>query len=173
MDNLFEEMSFGIADPDYYFPLTEAGGNAKQYIPSVEMPSWKSTVDGIWRGWSPPRTEPLPPAGWKIHISSTIVDADVTLDRVAHSCASFQISFKHLVNEFYFAWLHQKYASRSQSGKFITIYPSDTKKANSLLEHLSSEFTDKSGPFILSDRRYKNSRVVQLPIRSIPKNSQI
>jgi tRNA A-37 threonylcarbamoyl transferase component Bud32 len=160
VDNLFEELSFGMAHPDYYFPLTEAGSDAKQYIPNVELPSWKSVVDGIWRGWSPPRTEPLPLAGWKIHISSTIVDADITLDRVAHACASFQIAFKHLVNEFYFAWLHQKYASRSQSGKFITIYPPDIKKAHELLEYLSLKFKDKSGPSILSDRRYKNSRVV-------------
>lgn len=160
MDNLFEELSFGMADPDYYFPLTEAGGDAKQYIPNVEMPFWKSAVDGIWRGWSPPRIEPLPLVGWKIHISSTVADAGMTLDRVAHSCVSFQTAFKHLVNEFYFVWLHQKYASRSQSGKFITIYPSDTKTAHGLLEYLSSEFEGKSGPFILSDRRYKNSRVV-------------
>jgi class III lanthionine synthetase len=160
VDNLFEELSFGVADPDYYFPLIEAGGDTKQYAPNIEMPSWKSTVDGIWRTWSPPRAKLLPSAGWKIHISSSAVDADTTLDLVARACTSFRIPFKHLVNEFHFVWLHQKYASRSQSGKFITLYPYEVPEAQSLLEYLTSEFEDRSGPFILSDRRYKNSRVV-------------
>lgn len=160
MDNLFEEMSFRVADPDYYFPLIEAGGDAKRYNPHVQMPFWKSVVDGVWRIWSPPRTELFPSAGWKIHISSTIVDADTTLDSVARTCISFQTAFKHLVNEFYFAWLHQKHANRAQSGKFITVYPCGTREAHRLLECLSLEFEGRSGPFILSDRRYKHSRVV-------------
>jgi serine/threonine protein kinase len=160
MDNIFEEMSFGMANPDYYFPLVEAGSGSKPYNPSVDMSSWECTTDGVWQVWSPPQMNLIPSAGWKIHVSSSVGDADVILDRVARSCKNFRTSFKHLANEFYFLWLHQKYASRSQSGKFITIYPCDAQEARSLMEHLSLELKGRSGPFILSDRRYRDSSVV-------------
>jgi hypothetical protein len=102
MDNIFEEMSFSMANPDYYFPLVEAGSNSKPYNPSIDMSSWESATDGVWQVWSPPQMNFIPSAGWKIHVSSSVGDADAILDRVARSCMNFRTSFKHLGNEFYF-----------------------------------------------------------------------
>ncbi len=47
-----------------------------------------------------------------------------------------------------------KYASRSASGKAVTIYPADEAACERILRELDAELAGEPGPYILSDLRY-------------------
>ncbi|HUK90060.1 MAG TPA: class III lanthionine synthetase LanKC, partial [Blastocatellia bacterium] len=49
---------------------------------------------------------------------------------------------------------------RGGSGKFITLYPANLEKFKCLLEELYDRVRDESGPYILSDKRYKDCRAL-------------
>jgi serine/threonine protein kinase len=51
-------------------------------------------------------------------------------------------------------------ASSSLAGKFITIYPQGEDQFKQLLEDLYGELKQFEGPYILSDRRYKDCKVL-------------
>ncbi|BFH68390.1 hypothetical protein J27TS7_48810 [Paenibacillus dendritiformis] len=56
--------------------------------------------------------------------------------------------------------MNSKNANRASSGKFITIYPINNESFVDLLELISSTIRDfQKGPYILNDKRWKNSNV--------------
>ncbi|MEV0357979.1 class III lanthionine synthetase LanKC [Nocardia sp. NPDC050697] len=160
MDFLFEQMTFGIAHSDYYLPITASPKAADPIAPTARMPHWCTTVEDVWRGWHIPTDPPVPGPGWKLHISSTYDDIQETLDITAAACSELRVPFKHLADRFFFLWLHHKYASRAQSGKFITLYPADVGTADTLMRELDTALGERPGPFVLTDRRYGRSKVV-------------
>lgn len=160
MEHLFDEMSNSLADQDYFLPPSSAGVDSRRYRPSRSLSGWTSATHGVWLGWTPFQAATLPLSGWKVHISSTYEHADETLDLVAEICEGLSVPFKHLASEFHFVWLHHKYAHRAQSGKFITAYPSDIDSSHEFMELASAALEGKEGPFILTDRRFKDSNVV-------------
>ena len=97
--------------------------------------------------------------GWKIHISATYQNHLTILDKVAAYAAKKKISFKFATNLRQFIALNSKDINRVSSGKFIVLYPkqSDFKV---VIEDLSNMLKGYKGPHILSDRPYKNSKVV-------------
>jgi tRNA A-37 threonylcarbamoyl transferase component Bud32 len=86
--------------------------------------------------------------------------ADAVLDTVAAVCFTTDVPFKHLTSEMTFIFSHHKHGTRSQAGKFCAIYPPDEATARHLLEELSERLRDEEGPYVLSDRRYRDSRTV-------------
>ena len=52
-----------------------------------------------------------------------------------------------------------KYADRSGSGKFITVYPRDDEQFCYLLDSLNELTENVEGPYILSDTKYGNGSV--------------
>ncbi|MGM0886940.1 MAG: class III lanthionine synthetase LanKC [Bacillota bacterium] len=102
----------------------------------------------------------LPEQGWKIHISSVINEAQSTLDRVAPFLIKNDILFKYVPDTWELTRKNSKYGDRSGSGKFITIYPCDTQQFLRLLPQLESILAlMEKGPYILSDKRWKDSNV--------------
>ena len=102
----------------------------------------------------------LPDQGWKIHVTSTLEDSPEVLDKVAQLCIDKMIEFKHLKDRQSFIQVNSKTANRSSSGKFMTIYPTNTEMFVELLEAIDTITQDfKKGPYILSDKRWKNSNV--------------
>lgn len=102
----------------------------------------------------------FPPQGWKIHITSTIYDAQNVLYDVAEYLFVKSISFKYLSNRTCFIQANGKYADRLESGKFITIYPSSEHIFIQLLKDLKTivcKYDD--GPYILTDKQWQNSNV--------------
>ncbi|CAM3619823.1 class III lanthionine synthetase LanKC [Nocardiopsis gilva] len=98
-----------------------------------------------------------PPQGWKVHVSANLKSAQKVLDITSEYCLSAGISFKFLSHEGVFLARNAKYADRSASGKFITIYPASDDELHAILNELSERLDGLGGPYILSDLRWKDS----------------
>ncbi|WP_416563879.1 class III lanthionine synthetase LanKC [Nocardia testacea] len=160
MDQILDDVAFGLASPDFYLPLVEAGRDSKKYLPNVTMSGWVDSRHDIWLGWRPPLPVESVDSGWKVHVSSTLHNSHNTLDIVAAICVELEVPFKHAFDEFCFMWLHHKYAPRSQSGKFVTVYPADPEVARDLMDRFDAQLGEVEAPHILTDRRYRSSRAV-------------
>uniref|UniRef100_UPI000A3AEA75 class III lanthionine synthetase LanKC n=1 Tax=Streptomyces sp. NRRL B-24572 TaxID=1962156 RepID=UPI000A3AEA75 len=109
--------------------------------------------------WGSPRAG-LAEQGWKIHVSARLDRAQHVLDTVAGICFSEGVPFKHLSARLFFLFLHHKHAVRAQAGKFCAVYPPDTATARRLLERLRDALDGEEGPYVLTDRRFRDSRTV-------------
>ncbi|HEX2061517.1 MAG TPA: hypothetical protein VHK90_12320, partial [Thermoanaerobaculia bacterium] len=103
---------------------------------------------------------PVPPQGWKIHISATPANATPILATVARILIPRRVPFKFVGNTEMLIMQNGKRWSRGGAGKFITVYPRDQEQCGELLETLYTALIGYRGPYILSDRRYKDSGVV-------------
>lgn len=160
--NILEAM----ADPefyetiDYYQPQEGEFLNlVKQLVPS----DWQfGRSNGIWFGCMAAegiRTQ-LPLQGWKIHVSSSIAQGKDVLKAVVPILASHNTDFKFALDETVLSLMNSKRWVRQGAGKFITIYPLDDDQFKYLLEELHQATRQFEGPYILSDKRYKDSKVV-------------
>ncbi|GGR20162.1 class III lanthionine synthetase LanKC [Deinococcus ruber] len=104
------------------------------------------------------RHHDLPDQGWKIHVSSTLADAPEVLRRTVQVCTARDVSFKFALDPTALMVLNSKGWSRAQCGKFITIYPTTTEAFTALLDELYGVLKEFEGPFVLSDRRFRDAR---------------
>jgi tRNA A-37 threonylcarbamoyl transferase component Bud32 len=114
---------------------------------------------GLWTHVRPiPRQ--LPAQGWKIHVSATTDSAPSILERVAASALQDAVHFKFALDANVLRTFNSKRCPRGQSGKFITLYPTSEEMFRELIEKLYGVLRDDVGPYILSDRRYKDCRAL-------------
>lgn len=98
--------------------------------------------------------------GWKIHVSSTLYNAQEILNGISEVLLAKQIPFKHINDEFSLLNINSKNGNRISSGKFITIYPPTDDTFLNLLDTLYEIVKDKeNGPYILSDKCWRDSNV--------------
>jgi len=117
-----------------------------------------STEDSFWTMVYVPN-QAMIVQGFKIHISTTFEKADETLDIVASILFEAKISFKHVKDQESLYNMYSKHGSRISAGKFITIYPNEDEFIPTL-NHLSDALANMpKGPYILTDKRYKDSNV--------------
>lgn len=121
---------------------------------------WVYTVDTDWIYMMCKNEKDLPDQGWKIHITATPQEAQEELYIVSQYLIYNDISFKYVPTIEKLIEKNSKNANRASSGKFITIYPHDTKTFIKLLNKLHSltKFY-KNGPYILNDKQWKNGNV--------------
>jgi hypothetical protein len=145
----FENISRYEITPEYVDAL-------KALVPE----GWIVARSGVWMGARREEAE-LPVQGFKIHVSSTPRHALETLERVVPECVRRGVQFKIAADPTLLSLLLSKRYGRGGSGKFMTIYPPQAL-FHELIEaiHQATRDTELSGPYILSDRRYKDSRVV-------------
>ncbi|HXT91343.1 MAG TPA: class III lanthionine synthetase LanKC, partial [Trebonia sp.] len=122
---------------------------AEQPLPE----GWRRASHGEWLINVPPGP-PLPAQGWKIHVSACLDNSEEVITRVWEYCVPRGISFKFLGSRLAVLMRNQKYASRSASGKAVTIYPADEAACERILRELGTALADTPGPYILSDLRY-------------------
>ncbi|MEV7570339.1 class III lanthionine synthetase LanKC [Streptomyces tanashiensis] len=156
---MLEGFGEALADREYYLPLPSVADPGPRFAPSEVPPGLRGSAQGIWTVWGGPRTG-LAEQGWKIHVSARLDRAQHVLDTVAGICFSEGVPFKHLSARLFFLFLHHKHAARAQAGKFCAVYPPDTATARRLLEHLRDALDGEEGPYVLTDRRYRDSRTV-------------
>ena len=125
---------------------------------------WVMTRDGVWLHVHPDMLSDsqftLPVQGWKVHVSATAWNGASILKRADRIALLNQVPFKFALDRNILSLLSSKRWNRGGSGKFITIYPSDLSCFSNLLEQLHAELRDDEGPYILSDKRYKDCRVL-------------
>jgi len=154
---------YGLLDRNYHENFSRyAPRQAELYdvVASKLPPGWEISRQGIWFYCSS-GANTMPSQGWKIHVSATPANAREVLDRViAVLFRRGQASFKFALDLGTLFLLNSKNWSRGASGKFITIYPPDNSYFLDLIEELHIATDGLRGPYILSDRRYKESGVV-------------
>ncbi|MFE8938033.1 class III lanthionine synthetase LanKC [Streptomyces sp. NPDC007872] len=156
---MLEGFGEALADGEYYLPLTRVADPGPRFTPGEVPPGLRGSAQGIWTVWGGQRTGPAG-QGWKIHVSARLERAQHVLDTVAGICFSEGVPFKHLSARLFFLFLHHKHAARAQSGKFCAVYPPDTATARRLLERLRDALDGEEGPYVLTDRRFRDSRTV-------------
>jgi serine/threonine protein kinase len=102
----------------------------------------------------------LPRQGWKIHVSCFYHNYQNILDIVSEYCFHKKITFKYVHNKSVLISLLEKSSNRNSAGKFITIYPNNTEEFKKIISDLYQALMTFEGPYILTDKRYSNCKVL-------------
>jgi hypothetical protein len=152
VDKQYEQ--YCLADPFFYDSPQERDQQALFPISRRPLPhGWDRAYQGDWLINIPPG-RPVPAQGWKIHVSACLDNSDEVITRVWEYCVPRGVSFKFLGSRLAVLMRNAKYASRSASGKAVTIYPADESDCERILLDLDTELAGAPGPYILSDLRY-------------------
>jgi len=152
------DMSFLVADEDYYAPWDTVDPGTRYH--AGPMPAgWRQRTSGVWTHWVPDHSV-LADTGWKVHVSSSLDNAQLVLAVVSAACLELDIPFKHLAGRRTFLLLHGKHGTRVQAGKFCALYPPTERRARAILHRLEAELAGISGPYVLTDRRFGASECV-------------
>lgn len=116
-------------------------------------PGWERSVLEDWLVHRPVGV-PVPPQGWKVHVSACLDNADKVLTTVWDYCVRHRLPFKFLRDREALLLANAKYAHRGSSGKFVTIYPADEVQLEVVLNELGEALAGSQGPYILSDLRW-------------------
>ncbi|MEO3793035.1 class III lanthionine synthetase LanKC [Nonomuraea sp. B10E15] len=119
--------------------------------------SWTIFRENSWYSCYGPRTRTVE-QGWKIHVSSIPPHAEDVLRRVSRYCGDHDVAFKFALDPTILGLMNGKMWPRGGAGKFITIYPVDEAHFKQVLKDLHPELQEFRGPYVLSDRRYRDSR---------------
>lgn len=131
--------------------------HAREY--EVALPdTWRCASDREWmtalpHGWEGPVQ------GWKIHVSAVPRTARAILRAVVDYCVAEDLAFKYLRSELVLLVRGGKYASRSSSGKFLTLYPRDDAQLFAAVDALQERIGGAEGPTILSDLRWRDGPI--------------
>ena len=124
------------------------------------LPSgWEARREGVWFQCMPPGAA-IPAQGWKIHLSGTTHTARELIAAVVPLLVNEAVPFKCAADRILLSLINGKRWSRGGSGKFITIYPRDAAQFAALLPQVDEVTRSFAGPYVLSDRRYRESNVV-------------
>jgi tRNA A-37 threonylcarbamoyl transferase component Bud32 len=142
-----------LADPTFYdTPDRGLAAGADFDIASRELPEgWQRATRGEWTVLQPAR--PIPPQGWKVHVSGCLDNAEHVLSVVWDYCVPRDVSFKFLRGRLLVHMRNAKYAPRGASGKLVTIYPVDDAHCELICDELGALLAGQPGPYILTDLR--------------------
>lgn len=111
--------------------------------------------------------------GWKIHISASF-DNYIKIFNISYNyLMENKINFKWVYDEKVYFNMISKHASRISSGKFITIYPINDKEFYKILEDLYKLLKNEKGPFIYTDRQYKDCKVLHYRYGALTEKSNL
>lgn len=128
----------------------------------VEPAGWAVTAapDGMWARTAPPAPVPLPPQGWKLHVTATDATALATLDAAVPVLLDAAATFKIAASRRALAVLNEGRGGPSQVGKFMTVYPATDAHAVHLAARLDAALGDLGGPRVPSDRALRDGGAV-------------
>jgi serine/threonine protein kinase len=173
-----DKFLYTLRDETFYEPYEARYEPSPEYMAVVtellpDLPGdWMMNRDGFWVHVHP-KEFPLPVQGWKIHVSATLENGKSILERVARIVLAHNVPFKFALDRNILSLFSSKKWNRGGSGKFITIYPTDLPSFQRLLEDLYTELRAEEGPYILSDKRYKDCRVLYYRYGGIKRTTQI
>lgn len=162
---------FGLVHKEYYEPLSRYKANdiftskLRELIPGdshefIRSDVWLHVLDKTVQ--SKASTDSYITQGFKIHVSCTPKCALSILETFVPILLKEKINFKLACDGSILNQLNSKTQPRGYAGKFMTIYPLNREGFKDLIEKLYQASADKDfmGPYILSDKRYKDSRVL-------------
>ncbi|MFB4424069.1 class III lanthionine synthetase LanKC [Streptomyces sp. QL37] len=144
--------------PGEVFYDVQALGGAEDDFPAARVPlpeGWTRGANEDWVIFRPPGAE-LPEQGWKIHVTATPENAERISRLVRDYCLEHGVYFKFLRSAAVLVRRSGKYGDRGSSGKFVTLYSLDEEMLTRLLDDLDDLLTGETGPYILSDLRWRS-----------------
>lgn len=136
------------ADPLFYDVLWAAGthDDTDRVAPSAaDAPAgWVVAEHGPWTAFQGPGA--LPPAGWKVHVSTLPHRAREVVGRAVRIAWQQGVSVKALRTRALVQASQQKYAPRTASGKVVTAYPTDEAALAALVAALAEALAGEPGP---------------------------
>lgn len=149
--------AYTFADPVFYdSPARLADGEDQFAAARGPAPAgWRRNTRDVWATMDPDGV-PLPDQGWKVHVSSTVDDAERALDTVWDFCVEHKVAFKFLPTVRLLRIFNGKYMPRESSGKFVAIYPADTTELRAVLDGLGPLLDGVQGARVLSDLRWND-----------------
>lgn len=151
-----------MCDKEFFENISNYQSSLDDYVIEVRtmLPQkWKIEKIGMWYYVSPEELD-LPEQGFKIHISAHLLNAKKILRLVALECIKEKTSFKFAIDKNILSFLNSKNCYRGSAGKFITIYPPNLDVFMRIIENIYLNTKNMKGPYILSDRAYKDSEIV-------------
>jgi len=158
---MYEFSYYTFCHPEYFETLSRYRATPvyRDILLTLLPESWTLTRSDIWIH-ARSRSTRIESQGFKIHISASISQAESVLQRIVPVCVNAGASFKIVVDPTVHRFLNSKRFHRSGSGKFATIYSPSETSFRHMVEELRHATADLEGPYILSDRRYKDSKIV-------------
>lgn len=158
MDSIF---LYTFAHPEFYETVgrCDIAPRYGEIVRSILPIEWSVARSDMWL-MAQCATSAIPRQGFKIHLSATVVNAEEMLRRVVPACEREHASFKIIADVRLLYIAGSKSFGRGASSKFVTIYPPCSATFERLIEELHQRTRDLDGPYILSDMRYRDSRVV-------------
>jgi serine/threonine protein kinase len=144
---------FFVVNPD-----ADKNSNDRWEAESIIPPTWIITRRNPWT-YVGPVAERMLVNGWKIHLSATLKNAEEILFAAIEVCCAHGITFKYLRSTHELLKANAESAPRSGSGKFVTIYPDSNEQVDNVVNELYPALKRQSGPYILSDIRYRDSPI--------------
>lgn len=160
---LQESLPLLFLDEHYFESTRSYCPRDVEFISCVEpiLPrSWQLIQNGPWVHVVPPTRKGFPQQGWKIHVSSVPSEAATVLTIVSRCCFQRRVDFKFACDQVIFSLINGKQWPRGSSGKFITIYPRNVNDFREILTQLKDSLGTMRGPYILSDRRFEDCKVL-------------
>jgi serine/threonine protein kinase len=160
-----DKFIYTLSDALFYEPFEAHYKPSGEYFAVVTLllkdlaGDWEIKDEGYWFHVHP-REYALPAQGWKIHVSATLGNGADILRRTAIIALANCVPFKFALDRNILSLMSSKKWDRGSSGKFITLYPADISCFKTVLEELYAELHSEEGPYVLSDRRYKDCRVL-------------
>ncbi|WP_394618479.1 lanthionine synthetase LanC family protein [Lentzea sp. JNUCC 0626] len=112
-------------------------------------------AEPYWWHFDPVADVPARRQGWKIHVSAAPADAAEVLRRVAAVVTPLSLRWKAARSLDKLMNLSAPPSPLTQSGKFITIYPSSSSDVESLCTALDAVTCEFDAPVVPSDRRFR------------------
>lgn len=154
-----------FASPMFFDTVERYAVNEADFLTPVRQMlkgEWGFLRKDVWFTCTVPRERKreLPMQGWKIHVSASLNHSLDVLNAVVPILDEQSVSFKFSLDRYILGLMNGKIWGRQGAGKFITIYPVDEQEFVSLLRDLHAVTQQFEGLYILSDRRYKDSKVL-------------
>jgi len=153
---------FCLLNGTYYESLDTYAPRSSEYKRIIDscLPSgWTLFHKGIWYH-ARPAGSATTLQGFKIHVSAITSFAENLLKTVIPLLVTGNVAFKLVADCFMLDFINAKNFPRGASGKFITIYPDNEQHFRALIERLYEATSDLRGPYILSDKPYRDSRII-------------
>jgi tRNA A-37 threonylcarbamoyl transferase component Bud32 len=177
-DRYVNKHPYCLMDDTFYIPMETNYNPSQEYIKLVKdllkdlNKDWLPFREGLWFHVYP-QSYAFPQQGWKVHVSATLSNSGSILRRAAEIALMNEVPFKFALDTNVLALMESKRWQRGGSGKFITMYPANQARFESLLEQLYEQLRSEEGPYILSDKRYKDCRVLYYRYGGIAQTIQI
>ncbi|WP_158625831.1 class III lanthionine synthetase LanKC [Corallococcus carmarthensis] len=145
-----------------YFESLDRYEPSTQYIEIAQRHvgfSWEMKRGGYWTRFQPKDTQRRK-QGWKIHLSASEHTAEQVLECALPVLVASQVAFKFCSDPYILRMSLNKNAPRTGAGKFVTVYPRSDEDFRMQCAQLHEALGDLWGPYLLTDRPYKDSKVI-------------